>query len=266
MQRTPYIDRDIRFGIWGFPSKPIYAKVQFETATKVNLGPGETTTVSFVVSPPSGIEPDSIPQYSGFISLKSGRDTYRVPYMGLSYVISDIPILERDRFDGGKQAPAIVDFAPNEIIFYDDDLLSYNMSKNEFPVPLWFTSQPYAAIRLDFVAANTTYVPTYYGFNTSNILDTSTPSSPVRDNFGGVESLNVFFSDSSYWEPWFGVFSYFGGVWGPGWVYYGSQPAGDYRILIRILPLDRDREDEKNWASWLSPVLRLSGTDGFLLV
>lgn len=255
MQRTPYADLDpVGWYVYGFPSKPIYAEVDFDTPTAITLGPGETAEVSFTVTPPSGIDPDAIPIYSGFIHLQSGRDVYNVPYMGLPYTMNEVPLLERDLVTD-HLLPAMVLNTATEIDFVDTDLVIYDRRDGDYPTMAYFARQPSEAYRLDLIAANTTFEPTYYGFNTSNILDTSTPDLPVVDNFGGAESFGIIFLQY-YLEPVYHYLSWGGWLDGPDGAYYGAK-AGDYRWLLRVLPIEKDPNDADNWESWLGPVMRI---------
>lgn len=259
MQRTPYDDLDpVGFLRYGFPSKPIYAKVEFETPTTVTLGPGESTTVSFVVSPPKGLDPDTIPQYSGYIRFISGRDVYNVPYQGLTYVINQVPVIERDLIADHPQLPAMseLDLQAGSEEFVTDDIVSYNTSAGDYPSMVYFARQPFYAYRLDLIAANTTFEPTYYGFNTSHELDTMTPKLKVVDTFQGVESLGQIFGNY-YMEPVYHMLSWWGGLYDEETGTEDLVPAGDYRWLLRILPIKKDFDEPEDWTSWLGPVLRI---------
>jgi hypothetical protein len=258
MQRTPYADLDpVGFLAFGFPSKPIYAKVDFKTPTTVKLGPGESTTVSFVVTPPSGLDPDTIPQFSGYIRFVSGRDVYSVPYQGLTYEISKVPVIERDILASLPQLPAMAELDPigGETIFVDDDVAVYNTTDGEWPTMVYFARQPHLAWRLDLVAANTTFEPTYYGFDPSNDLNTTTPKLRVVDDFGGAESFGQIF-EGFYMEPVYHILSWWGGLEDED----GNEalvPEGDYRWLLRLLPMGGSYYEPESWTSWLGPVLRV---------
>ncbi|KAI9147171.1 kilbournase [Paramyrothecium foliicola] len=261
MQRTPYSDIEpVGWYVYGFPSKPIYAKVEFETPTTITLAAGESAVVSFVITPPEGVDPDTIPVYSGFIKFVSGRDVYTVPYQGLPYVINEVPALERDILNDNRLLPALINgWDDNGNVFPPGDVVVYNNSNGENPTIVYFARQPTDAYRLDLVAANTTFVPTYYGFNESNIIDTTTPELPVWDSFGGVDSLALLF-DAFYIEPIYLFMDWSGGISLPDGSWLDSVPPGDYRVLLRLLPLEKEYDDAKNWESWLSPVLRLVGS------
>jgi hypothetical protein len=258
MQRTPYADLDsVGYYAYGFPSKPIYAKVDFKSPTTVKLGPGESTTVSFVVTPPSGFDPDTIPQFSGYIRFVSGRDVYSVPYQGLTYEVSKVPVIERDIIAGQPQLPAMAKLDPLtvEIIFLEGDFAVYNPAAGEYPTMVYFARQPYLAWRLDLLSANTTFEPTYYGFDPSQNLNTTTPKLPVVDNFGGAESFGQIFK-GLYRGPTYHLLSWWGGLEDVN----GNEalvPAGDYRWLLRVLPTGGNYTDAESWTSWLGPVLKI---------
>jgi hypothetical protein len=258
MQRTPYADIDpVGYLSFGFPSKPIYAELEFETPTTVTLRPGESTTVSFVITPPSGLDPDTIPQFSGYIRFVSGRDVYSVPYQGLTYEIKSVPVLERDLIPDHPQLPAMAELNMNTgaLDFVDDDSVSYNTTAGDYPTMVYFARQPYYAARLDLVAANTTFEPTYYGFDNTKDLNTTTPDLPVVDKFGGAESFATIF-EFYYMEPTYHILSWWGGLEDE----QGNEelaPEGDYRWLLRVLPIETDYYDAESWESWLGPILKI---------
>jgi hypothetical protein len=258
MQRTPYPELDpVGFLSHGFPSKPIYASLEFETPTKVTLGPGESTVVSFTVTPPTGLDPDTIPLYSGYIRFVSGRDVYHVPYMGLTYVINQVPVMERDPIKG-LELPLMIEKVTDfgEPIYAEGDVVTYNLTKGDYIHMVYFARQPSDVFRLDVVAANTSFVPTYYGFNKYNIIETSTPDLLVIDDLGGAESFTTVFYDV-YMPPVYHYLSSYGGLSGPDGQDLGLLPPGDYRWLLRLLLLEKDPEDAESWTSWLGPVIRI---------
>lgn len=258
VQRTPYPDLEVvDWRVYGFPSKPIYAEVDFKSPTTVTLKPGESTSVSIVVTPPSGLDPDTIPQYSGYIRFVSGRDVYNVPYQGLTYNISDIPVLERDILPNLPQLPAMAkwDESAGDYEFVDEDIVTYNTAAGEEPNIVFFARQPSYNQRIDLVAANTTFKPTYHGFNSSSDLNTTTPKLPIVDDFGGAESFGQIYS-VLYEMPLYREIAWWGGLDNeegePELV-----PEGDYRFLLRVLPVKSDAEDPDDWESWLGPVIRI---------
>lgn len=260
MQRTPYADIDVvGWLIFGFPSKPIYASVEFETATTITLAPGESTTVSFVVTPPSGLDPDTVPIYSGYIRVASGDQVFSVPYQGLTYAVNEVSVLERDPTKGNPVFPLMgyLNTGSGTIDYTTDDIVSYNTSDSEYVTMTYFARQAYYVYRVDLVAANTTFEPTYHGFNTSNHIETSTPYLPVVDTFQGVESFATVFSDY-YMQPTYHILSWWGGITDAD-NNDSLVPEGDYRLLLRILGVSRDYDDSKAWTSWLGPVVRITG-------
>ncbi|KAH7317069.1 peptidase S8/S53 domain-containing protein [Stachybotrys elegans] len=266
MQRTPYGELDpIGWYVFGLPSKPIYAEVEFETPTTVTLGPGESTVVSFTITPPAGVDPDTIPIYSGFINFVSGRDAYNVPYMGMPYVINEAPVLERDPIlADGVVLPKMISHLNIDgyAVLTDDDLVYYNYTDGWFPNDVfpgmaYFARQPTDAYRLDLVAANTTYEPTYWGFNRSNVFETYTPDLTIVDTFGGVDSMSVVFQDF-FLPPVYHMLGWYGSLNdADGWD-IGFVPTGDYRWLLRVLPIEKPYNDPESWESWLGPVMRIT--------
>lgn len=254
IQRTPYPDLDpVGWFVYGFPSKPIYADIKFESPTKVTLGPGETAEVSFKVTPPKGVDPDTIPHYSGYIKIVSGNDVYTVPYMGLTYAINEVPLIERDLVTDNLLPAMIENDDWDEGISYED-LIVYDARKGVSVTMIYFARQPADVFRLDIVAADTPFEPTYYGFNVSNIFDTSTPNMPVIDSLGGAESFGTIF-EFSFMEPVYHILSWYGGLDDLEGNNYPAK-AGDYRWLLRLLPIEKDPSDPESWESWLGPVIR----------
>nr|QIR83317.1 kilbournase [Stenocarpella maydis] len=260
MQRTPYADlNEVGYMIYGFPSKPIYATVEFETPTRVTLGAGESATVSFVVTPPAGLDPNTVPLYSGYIKFTSDRSVHTVPYQGLTYVVNEVPVLERGPVPGEDvpQLPAMffLNMTTGTQSYETTDVVEYDTAAGDYPSMTYFARQPTYAMRVDLVAANTTFVPTYYGFNTSNIIDTKTPALPIDNTFGGVDSFYAVF-EMYYLAPVFSLLSWWGGIEDSA----GNSslvPAGDYRFLLRLLPVEKNYDAPEDWVSWLGPVLRI---------
>jgi subtilisin family serine protease len=254
MQRTPYADiNEVGFNVYGFPSKPIYATVEFKDPTQITLGAGESATVSFVVTPPAGLDPDTVPQYSGYIQFASGRDVYTVAYQGLTYVVNEVPLLERDPVPSvSVPLPAMfyLNLTSGRPDYTTSDVVEYNTTAGDYPSMTYFARQPSYAMRLDLLAANTTFEPTYYGFNNSNVINTTTPALPIDNTFNGVESLTLIF-DFAYLEPTFHLLSWWGGIENT------LVPPGDYRFLLRMLPIQKDYNKPEDWVSWLGPVLRI---------
>jgi hypothetical protein len=237
----------------GIPTLPIYAKIDFEVTT-VTLAAGETAVVSFAVTPPPVEDPALIAQYSGFIKFTSGRDTYTVPYMGLPYSYDDVPIISRDVVRGGQWPALTVGYEGYNPVPAKKDVVEYTPD-NHWAYLYYYASQPTETTRLDLVAANTTFEATYYGFNRSNHIETSTPPLPIANTFGGAESLFYILEGGRY-MPWLGTIAWSIGYQTPEGE-WAKLPAGDYRLLLRLLPFGKEYENSKNWESWLSPVLRL---------
>ncbi|KAH7017968.1 peptidase S8/S53 domain-containing protein [Microdochium trichocladiopsis] len=263
MQRTPYADLNVVGNmVYGFPSKPIYATVDFETPTQIVLAPGESATVSFVVTPPSGLDPDTVPIYSGYIRLVvsgGGGDVYTLPYQGLTYVVNEVPVLERALIDDNPQLPAMghLSSGGGAIEYNTEDVVTYNTTAGEYVTMTYFARQPTYVYRVDLVAANITFEPTYYGFNASHDFETTTPILPIDNTFGGVESFGLLFG-SYYMDPTFHILSWWGGLVDSDNNDY-LVPPGDFRLLLRLLPVSRDYDNPKDWTSWLGPVLRITG-------
>lgn len=262
LERIPYPDIAlVSYGLYGFPSKPTYATVAFNSRTEITVKAGETAVVSFTVTPPNSLPPYVIPTYSGYISLASERDVYRVPYLGVPYNLDDAQVLDRSN-STGRVSPFIFRVTDYSTVDYSGDILEYDVNGfRQIPNLVFRTAQPNDGWRLDLVAANTTYVPEYYGFDPQNqIPDLYTPDMPLVDTWGGLDSVGVLFASNSGTPSgtqfiWFGVSKDLDGNTLP------DVAQGDYRWTLRVLKLGKDPADPKNWESWLSPVLRL--TSGF---
>lgn len=257
-ERVPYPDapREQWLSI-GPASKPIYADVSFDTPSTFTLGPGETTTVRFSVTPPD-VDERYIPSYSGYITLTSGRDVYRASYYGVPYKFSEATEIFERTTHGGQTLPALVNLDGG----ISEAYATFNYGAGDVVRLLFRSWQPVSAWRVDLVHHDTDIRPTIEAFPDVRFDNLTRSNLTEVEAFGGVQSLGtiakggksgpldeevvlksgVDLKDPVTNEP-LGRF----------------VPRGDYRLVIRLLRLDRDPNDPTSWDSWLSGIAHLVG-------
>lgn len=261
------------------PEYAVYAELEFINQNSVTVPAGFTGNFWFTITPPTDIDEAKIPVISGFIVITSSvGEEFTIPYAGLPYsrynasyidlsnhTLSDTvsvpwPVMwEYDpRFDNftyyNGSGIMIIDKAP--VIWYD-----YEVG------PLINCLQPTGNLRVELLAANTTFKPTHYGYDPTVEWDYIPVTEPYRNDMeDGI-------------TPTYGVI---GGVnpsmpievlidWGDCTVIVnnddyedegGVAPTnpGDYRILISALRWRGNVTDLSDWESWLSPIIRVIDT------
>lgn len=258
------------------PESATYARVSL-TSTKVPIPRGQSVTVFFRVTPPSDIDESKVPIMSGFISVATSTEqTFTIPYVGLPYSRRDAKYIDQSNLTVSSTGPAV----PWPVIWtYNEDngnFTYYNGSGiqvldkkpiiiNELEVgPLVNVLQPTYLCRADLLAANTTFKPTYYGYDNTvewnYVLTTETYRNVLQDGvtptyglIGGYlpyrpamilldwENLAVISPNDAFEDS--------GGL--------APTSVGDYRVLVSVLKWGGNFTDLTDWETWLSPIIRV---------
>lgn len=260
------------------PGYSTYATAKFPLGTSFTVSPGSTETVQFVISPPSDIDETKVPVISGFITVASSSGiTYSLPYGGLPYSRWNARYFDVGNYTLNSSLtvpwPAIVMYNEDteEIVNYYNGSGIIVLDKRPIIIdeldvgPLFHTLQPSWNVRADLLAANTTFKPDYYGYDTranisSSVLTTEdyrnvmedgvTPTYGLRGANPGrpvaglidFEDMRVV-ADTDEWDDEGGE---------------APTAVGDYRILLSALKWGGNVTNwPEDWETWLSPILRV---------
>lgn len=266
------------------PEYDTYADVSFPSGTTLTVAAGETETVFFTITPPA-LDETKVPIISGFLTITSATSglTYTLPYAGLPYSRWSATYIDT----GTHPLNTSLSVAWPTIIMYNEDTSTianyYNgsgiMVLDKRPIiiqdldvgPLFNTLQPSWNVRVELLAANTTFVPTHYGFDVNqtfaqvvlttatyrnNMEDGTTPTYGLQGSNPGMpvagvidfEDMDVIANTDEFEDE--------GGD--------AKTVVGDYRFLVSVLRWGGLVENwPGDWETWLSPRMRI--VDGGLV-
>lgn len=240
------------------------------SAVTTTIGAGESQTLLFSISAPSGLDPKDVPVASGFIAISSSRnESLSIPYIGPAYdytsddavSIGTRPLTDADRADAW--APTRDIFAAPQVYGATDrrdmgDYRVFSFAGSDLPVTYVTTAQAAQWNRVDIVRASTNFTPTYYGYDPEKPRPGNLTEPTIADNgtFGGVSLIGNLFEESGTMPV-----ALVNGIWGfppqsidpPGY----SLPfkKGSYRLIVWCLRFGRDENDPSAWDSWMSGVI-----------
>ncbi|KAH8879144.1 subtilisin-like protein, partial [Thozetella sp. PMI_491] len=247
----------------GFPQYDTYGTVDISPGT-VSVEAGKSVTVEVVIKGPplTDFQIFKGPVFSGFIIVTNNNDKFSVPYLGVPFARREAPYMDLTN-NTGLQLPDVASYTqqPNP----DGWSFSWVATPNtgfqtytyydQFPVVRLSLLQFSGYVRIDMVPANTTFMPTVYGFDTSVKYELLDNPLPTVDYFLGI--------------PIYGNLAY---AWNllPGWseVFWDpvalaaendssiAVPDGDYRALISVLRLDGNLTNPGDYETWLGPLMR----------
>ncbi|KAH8798637.1 peptidase S8/S53 domain-containing protein [Xylogone sp. PMI_703] len=260
-----------------------YATAKF-SKTQFTLRPGQSTTVQVQITPAEESSPQSEPIYSGFINIDTDGSSYVVPYLGVPYNIHDANYFHYNTtLWVGNQEPCT---APGSNAPCDVNIGNYTVYYENGTVPdaplipfiEFAVVQPSSFVRLDAVPVNTTFEPTYYGFDPSvkiNVPDIDLPILPgyldvpyygllVEWGFGNLPpGVNPNALAHAVPRPnlisgivlLFPTFSFENGS-------LFSAPPGAFRPLLRVLKYGSSGTSADDYLSWLGPICNLLPPSG----
>lgn len=260
------------------PEYDISAIVTFPSGPSITVAAGATETVYFSVAPPNSIDESKVPIISGFIVVESTSGLqYHLPYEGLPYSRWNAKYIDTGSYTLNSSLtlpwPTIIMYNEDtkEIANYYNDSGIMVLDKRPIIIdelevgPLFNTLQPSWNVRVEILAANTTFVPTYYGYNPNQTItpavlttatyrnvmeDGTTPtygvqgSNPGRPVAGLIdfEDMDVIANSDEFEDDG------------------GEAPTvvGDYRFLLSVLKWGGLVENwPEDWETWLSPRMRV---------
>lgn len=260
------------------PEYDTFAAVTFPSGSSVTVAPGTTETVYFAIAPPNGLDEAKIPVISGFITVQSTSGLkYNLPYEGLPYSRWNAKYIDT----GSHTLNSSLTIPWPTIIMYNEDTEDvvnyYNgsgiMVLDKRPIiiddlevgPLFNTLQPSWNVRVEILAANTTFIPTHYGFNPNQtispvVLTTATYRNVMEDGETptyGLQGSNPGLPVAGLIDfPDMDVTADTDEFEDEG----GEAPTvvGDYRFLLSVLKWGGLVENwPEDWETWLSPRMRV---------
>ncbi|KAL7952795.1 peptidase S8/S53 domain-containing protein [Trichoderma compactum] len=244
------------------------ASAQFST-TKLTLQPGESATITVHITPQPDKYPYSTPVYSGFIKISSDNIVYSIPYMGLPYSRDAAgPITQNATTTIPYTSPQVLSIpgdqqnvfsaqatTPNIDTYY----WKANASDSIIPFLRIDIGLPTAHILYELVPANTTFVPTIYGFDPSVKIDYQGTPQPILPGFlgvstyGTIQEYNLTNLEGSSATGFFYMFH--SPTLSNNGVTYNIT-SGDYRPLARALKWNGNETNPDDYESYLGPVIR----------
>ncbi|PTB39093.1 hypothetical protein M441DRAFT_459864 [Trichoderma asperellum CBS 433.97] len=257
-----------------------FAAAQF-SKSKLSLQPGQSTTVEVQFTAPEELHPESEPIYSGYVKIATNSSSYVVPYLGVPYTRNDVDYLGHNTTAWvGNDRPFV---GPDVTKPGESNIGNYSILGRDGSVPAdllvpitgFIVVQPTNLVRLDAVPVNTSFVPTFYGFDPSIKSDVTDVDLPLLEGFLGV--------------PTYGILS----AWGIGDIPPGIDPrtlvawpnpnvlsgfilewplfmfengtdfnitSGPFRPLLRILRYGNNGTSPDDHESWLGPIINAHTT------
>jgi hypothetical protein len=244
------------------------ASAQFST-TKLTLQPGESTTITVHITPQPDNYPYSTPVYSGFIKISSDNSVYSIPYMGLPYSRDAVgPIAKNVTTTIPYATPQVLSIPGNQQSVFSAQATTPNIdtyywkaNASEAIVPFLRIDVllPSKHILYELVPANTTFVPSIYGFDPSVKIDYQDTPQPILPGFlgvptyGTISEFNLTASSASTANSFFYIYS------SPTLSHNGVKynfTSGDYRPLARALKWNGNATNPDDYESYLGPVIR----------
>jgi subtilisin family serine protease len=225
--------------------------------------PGQSTKVSFSVSPPSGVTPSNLPVFGGFINIAdSDGDTFSIPYGGPPYSLYNTPYLLISSTSSGIDLPSVYAFnADQSDTVYDTGLLDFVASygfSGAIPTLQWTTE-----FSLSVLPANTSIKPDHYGFNKSTKYPYQPSAFAPNSTLFGYPSFGTVVNNTGLMWPAnnspFVVDTSVTGNNGVSW----QVGNGDYRWFAAVLRWGGTSGRQEDYDTWLGPVMRfVNGTGG----
>ncbi|KAI0040635.1 subtilisin-like protease [Auriscalpium vulgare] len=235
------------------PATSDHATVQL-TTTKLTLQPGQSHVVGVHITPPKGGDPKVFPVHSGFITITSPTETTHVSYLGLKGSLKDAQVIDNTATLFPVAPPFIlnatgdVQDAPTNYTFVGDDVPSW-LVRLAFGTPL---------LRFDLVKPDIKFTPTL-GHRAleerTPVVDRSWYSFPhgKANTFGQVSIVGPLFEFD--YLPRDAEDGYTNTPFTPQFANGTNVPSGNYRVLVRALKPTGDITQEKDFESWLSPIV-----------
>ncbi|KAF8800231.1 subtilisin-like protease [Phlegmacium glaucopus] len=217
------------------PLSAAAASVDIFPSTFIVL-PGLSQPVVTKFTPPSGLDVSTYPVYSGFIEITSGSETVHVSYLGLLGNLRDKQVIDTTDVALGFTLPTILNATQSPQV----DPTNYTFVGTDFPSLVYRLVFGSPAVDIDLVeAATTTSISgsSFAGIKVLGSLNSSTFIPRNNQNIPGGNPSNMF------------------NLTTPIFANETVIPNGSYRVLLRALRVTGDPQSEKDYETWLSPII-----------
>ncbi|PNP45401.1 hypothetical protein THARTR1_10952 [Trichoderma harzianum] len=253
-----------------------YATTKF-SKSKLSLQPGKSAKIKVQSTAPDEPQPYSEPIYSGHIKIATDSSSYVVPYLEVPYSRSNTEYIARNTTAWVRNDRPYVgsdSTSPGVVNIGNYSLGSDGSVPDDINVPIvnLIIMQPSNLIRLEIVPVNTTFVPTYYGFDPSVKFDVADVDLPLQEGFLGVPNYGIM----AQWgmgniPPGISIASL------PGWSYSNTVTgfillypllthgngtgfdltSGALRPLLRVLRYGANGTSADDYESWSGPIMNV---------
>ncbi|EFP92797.2 uncharacterized protein PGTG_18576 [Puccinia graminis f. sp. tritici CRL 75-36-700-3] len=236
-----------------------YASVDIQPDT-FTVMPGQKQVIRTKFTPPSGLNPEDLHVYSGYISLDSNVpcETHTVPYYGVLGSMKEQKIIDRGpNVDIDKSRDSRYHFP--HFIFSDNNRSSavekpliWDLKKHNHTTFLFRFNFGSPYMRLDLAphnavlsnstnCTNSAWKSKFRGIDLLGLIPTSDSELFSRSGMHEVQELdwNATVLESEYSKP-------------------KRIPGGKYKVLLRALKVTGDLENEGDFDRWLSPLIHLT--------
>ncbi|KAL2074241.1 hypothetical protein VTL71DRAFT_8019 [Oculimacula yallundae] len=245
-----------------------YATTKF-SSTSITIGAGQKANFTVTFQPPTDIDDDFLPVYSGYIKITNNNDEFKVAYLGQPYSRYKADYIDASSNIGDKLPQMLSydeNFIPHTVTEFEEFDFGLSVPGSGYPYLEWVTLQSSRYIRVDIVPYNTSFVPDFYGFtfNASNpygvpasALPLQYPNFPFSKLGVGAETYGLWTDTQQKYRPSLFLYYLEGMAYDYGESPLGLLPVGDYRALLRVLRWGGDYQKAADYQSWLSPVIRV---------
>jgi hypothetical protein len=161
------------------PTVPSTASVNFRT-TKITVWPSSTGQVKVTFKVPNGLDPNTYPIYSGFITITgSNGEVLSIPYQGVASKMKDMKIIDTSNTTFGINLPIIID---KSMVPHTEDK-NWTFTGTDFPFLLYRFAAGTPSFIIDLVDKDT---------KIKNVVHTK------RDLFGWL--AGSWFGFDSWWS------------------------------------------------------------------
>ncbi|KAF9258179.1 subtilisin-like protein [Marasmius fiardii PR-910] len=231
------------------PLVEAYATVDLST-TSFTLAPNETKTITAKFTPPKGLDPTTLPVYSGFIQVEAEGEgemgLFHVSYLGVVGTLFDQQVLDNtNQLFGGLNLPAIIaDETSNGNYTVQVKENTYEFKGNEkFPRLFYRLAFGSPKVDVDLVSPSLNLenlpspVPVIGHLSNRTFVTRHKMAKEVNTGFASILlNNNATFSNLTY------------------------VPSGTYKVLIRALRVTGDPGNPDHYDKWLSPTMTLRFT------
>jgi subtilisin family serine protease len=251
--------------VYPVPLVNTFADVKLST-TKVTVQPGKKTTFKASIKPPTGLDPKTLPVYSGYITVASeSGESLKVTYLGVAASLkNDATILDSTDTYFGTPLPFVIDAAGN----VQNQTTVYTFKGTDFPTVAYRLAAGTAELLFDLVDSKSNIPTTIPSKKTKRDLlswlkgiwdDIFGISKPSKGTFDQVKIVGTLaaseynFRHTNSQDPGvgFGSVALSNNTFADGKVI----PNGQYKVLIRALKITGDPKKEEDYESWLSPII-----------